>query len=388
MIKRGGGGRALAVLGVIGMLLVGCGGDDPASDPGGPGPDGSDPGGMTATGFATRLATLPAAVAGDSDQIIQIAVADLDRAAELAGLTRPVGSTDPDELREYVNALSGRFTEGPPVAALFPEAANIARIDQVDEFAAELGWSVSDVSWFAEYQMPPNAFTVIGGDLAESRLTDALGERPDDGIWRLGGEDHEVNLEEVSAARPLGEALRLALVDDHLVMSRTTPPVAAALTGGASLAEDPRLSALAAAMDAESAYSALFLTGQPSSFQAQALPPQVQDQAEARGAAALPQPFTGLAVGSTQIDGTPYAVFAYVHDDEAAATANADALRTLLEEGVSLNTGEPWSEQFGVADIRVDGATVVARLTLNGNPPILPYNVLMQRDNIASHASF
>lgn len=377
MIKRSGGVQALAVLAALGMLLAGCSGDDPDENLTWPGPDGAG-----AAGLAERLAELPGVVAGDGDQLVQVAIADLDRAAELAGVTRPAGSTDSDQVREYVNALTGQFADGPPVSALFPEAANLERLAQVEEFATEVGWSVADVSWFAEYQVPPDTVTVVGGDLDESRLTGALGERPDDRIWRLGGEDYEVSLEEVSAARPLGQALRLALVDDRLAIARSTPPVEAVLTGGTTLAEDPTLSALAAAMDDENAYSTLLLAGAPGTFQAQLPTPQAQ----AEGADGLPQPFIGIAAGSAQVDGAPYAIFAYVHATEADAAANAEGLRALLEQGASVANRAPWSDQFGVDDIRVDGTTVLARLTIaDGVPAIIPYNLLLRQDNLATH---
>ena len=97
----------------------------------------------------------------------------------------------------------------------------------------------------------------------------------------------------------------------------------------------------------------------------------------------LPEPFAALATGSVNVDGTPYAILAYSHADEAAAAANADALRTLLEEG-QMNTGRPWREWFGVDDIRVDGTTVTARLTLREAVPSAPYGLLSRSANIVT----
>lgn len=364
------------MLGVLGILLAGCSGGDPA-----PGPGGADPdtGGGEQTRLAARLATLPESVLSEADQVIQVGVADLDRAAALAGISRPASSTDPAVIQQYVNALSGVSADGPPVSTLFPEVAQVQRVNQVAEFAAELGWSVADVSWFAEYQVPPHTFTAIGGP-QESRLTDALGERSEDQIWRIGGEDYQTNLVEASAARPLGQALRLALAGDHLVMAQSTPPVAAALTGGPTLADHPTLSALVAAMDSEDAYSALLIAGTPGTFQRRPSTPSAQQDTQW-----LPRPFTGAAAGSAQVDGTPYGLFAYVHQTAADAEANAEALRRLLTEGASANTGVPWEERFEVADIRVDGTVVIARLTLGDSPPITPYTVLTQQDNLTSH---
>lgn len=359
MIARHVRGRALAALAASGLLLAGCA-DGPKWSFGG-----------EATGLAGYLATIPAVVVeGRGDSGLQISVADLDRAAEIAGVTRPAGSTDPEAVRSYLNALTLPAPDAPQVvAAQFPIAVSVERSHQVDEFAAEVGWSVADVSWFAEYQTQPDVFTVLGGDFDVDRLTAAMGERPDDGIWRLGGDDYEVDLTEVSPARPFGQALRLALIgDDQLVVSRATPPVEAALSGDATLADDPVLSALAAAMDAQEAYSATFIVREP--------------RPSKNG---LPQPFTGVAAGTAYVDDTPYALLAYSHEDEAAATSNAEALRTLLEAGESM-TGTPWSEQFGVDDIQVDGTIITARLTLRGASPMAVYQILFSGDTLVTRS--
>ncbi len=323
------------------------------------------------------LATLPQAAADGGGAFIQVALADVDRAVELAGISRPADPTDPDQVREFVIALRGVSADGPPVSTVFPEVAQPVRIDRVAEFAAELGWSVAEVSWFAEYQVPPHDFAAIGG-LDHSRLADALGERPGDGIWRIGGEDYETDLRDITTARPLGQALRLAMVGDHLVIARATPPVVAAQDGGPTLADNPVLSALVAALDAEKAYSAQLLAGPPTVFK----PEGPAQQAAGTG---LPRPFLGVAAGSTHIDGTPYAVFAYVHVSQEDAEANAAALRSLLTDGASVYTDRPWRERFEVADIRVVGATVVARLGFVDAPPVLPYQVLMERDNLVCY---
>ena len=114
----------------------------------------------------------------------------------------------------FINAITGQLApaegETPAVAALAPEAAGIRSLPQVAEFAEEVGWSIADVSWFIEYQAPPEMFAVLGGSFDEDRLTDAMGAA-EDGIWRLGGEDGQRDLDDVTVARPFGQSLRLAL---------------------------------------------------------------------------------------------------------------------------------------------------------------------------------
>lgn len=357
---------AVAGLAAAGMLLVGCADPDNAHD--------GEPSGLT-----SLLAELPAAAHGSEDDLVQIALADLDRAAEFAGVTRPAGSTDHAVVKDYLDDLSGVFEDRPPVAVMLPEVAQPTTVANIAEFADELGWAIADVAWFAEYQTQPHLFTVLGGDIERDRLTSALGEPSDDGIWRIGGDDdYHMDLNERTAARPLGQALRQALADDRLIVGRSTPAVEAALSGGDTLADHPVLSALAAELDAEDAYSALIMAADPSRFSSD-LPPSVPE-----GYRGMPEPFTGIAIGSAYADETPYAIFVYSHADSAAAEVNADHLRALLEEGESLRSAVAWSHYFEIEHIRVDDTTVVARLALRNALPSFPFRVVVQRENIAS----
>jgi hypothetical protein len=343
--------------------------------------------------FRDRLELLPASVIDDPNNVV-VAMADLDQAAQLAGVERPPDA-NVDEMIEYVNAVTGipaADSQGPAsVAALTPQTAHIDRLVQVNEFDGEVGWSIADVSWFAETQVPPNTFMVAGGDFDEARLTDAMGERQD-GIWRLGGEDGEIDVANRSAARPLGESLRLAFNDGRLIVGRSTPPVEEALGGdGGTLADNGVLASLAQAMDDHDAYSALFNAGGSHGFDpATALLGESLDDVE--GAIAelqeqvLPQPFSGVAGGLTSADDEAIVLLAYAHDTAEAAEANAEALRTLVEQGHSLQSDQPWSDLFTVDDITTNDSTMVARLALGdqGNPQ-LAYNLLMTRESIVSH---
>jgi hypothetical protein len=159
--------------------------------------------------FAERLALIPASAvdAGTGDgeigevdggSVVMISMADIDRAADAAGIERPGDTTDEDAVFEYLQLMSGHSIDGdePPVATLFPSPAELAHLapDRLPEFIDEVGWSVIDVSWFVEQSQPPQVFTVMGGDFDEDRLTNAMGS-PEGDLWRLGGEDHEFDPE-------------------------------------------------------------------------------------------------------------------------------------------------------------------------------------------------
>jgi hypothetical protein len=337
--------------------------------------------------FADRLALLPASVADGSGDLV-VTMADLDRAAELAGVRRPPDAGDAVAVADYVRVVTGLTGLDPArpgvVAALVPDTVHVESTARVGEFADELGWSIADVSWFVEARVQPNTFMVAGGDFDEARLTSAMGERDGD-VWRVGGEDGEIGIGH-SPARPFGESLRTALVDGNLVVGRSTPPVAAAVASdGPTLADDEVLRSLATAMNDAGAYSVLLTAAgsYPVDAATGGATPSALDRMRDQ---VLPEPFRGVAGGLTSQDGAPIVLLAYVHDTPEAARANADALRGLVERGHGRQSRVPWSEVLRVDGIRTDGGVLVARLGLAGKGyPQLAYQLLSTRDLLVLH---
>jgi hypothetical protein len=165
----------------------------------------------------------------------------------------------------------------------------------------------------------------------------------------------------------------------------TTPPVRAALDGPElTLADDPRLVQLAAALDVEGCYAGIMDTER--SF---ALAENVHNPTPERLAAlqahAMPQPFQGLAVGFGWEDDAPYGVVAYVHADDAAMQANAEALRRLVASGLRANLEDPWSQLFTVERVRAGDGLVVARLGLPGGDPRFINDALFEAETLVLH---
>jgi hypothetical protein len=314
-----------------------------------------------------------------------VAFGDLAAAADLAGVDlseADVDADDPRPLLEMLNAILGQASPDTPVAALPPEAAHTERLNDIGEFVAEVGWNVFEVDRFVEYQVPPNVVTVMEGRFDEDRLTEALGE-PDDGVWQVGDPDGDLDLRDISAARPLGEPLWLSLVDDRLVVTRTAEDMEAVRDGGGdrgTLGDDADLKALADALDAEDVYSAQFYGGPLSADMARATPAQ----AEALCEESLPEAFSNVAAGIAD-DGDPMLILAYTHGDDDAAGANAEALEGLVEDGMSLQTREPWSEMFEVDSVETEGSLVVARLRFTDPSRTVIWRQLLQaRDNLVT----
>jgi hypothetical protein len=347
----------------VGALLVGaCSSGD---DDGGSGGAGG--------GIAERLESLPAP-AGDDPPLVVFG--DLDQAADLAGVSLSDDQSD-DEAIDAVLAITGGPVKrkASPVAALTPDAAHVDRLaGSLDEFRDEVGWSVADVDSFVEYQIPPKNVTVMAGDFDEDRLSDVLG-KPDDGVWVVGDPDGDLQIDETSPARPLGEPLWLSLVDGRLVVARSEKAMDAVRSGdGATLADDSVLRSLAEALDGEDVYSAM-LTG------AVLADPIV---APTQCDAFLPQPFGGVAAAIADDDG-PVVVLAYVHADADSAKANAEALRKLVEDGESLASRRPWSDYLEVDDIGTDANILVARLRVTEDSRAgIWRQLLLQRDNLVA----
>lgn len=319
--------------------------------------------------FVDRLDLLPRSLA-DGGGPVQLQMADLDWAAELAGAERPADPSDPEATERYLLALQGKAGMGPEVAV--PLSFEIARqgVSRSDEFRAEVGWSLVDVDWYVAYVWPAANLTVLGGRFAADQLAGAMGES-EDGVWQLGDADAGLDIDRGTAARPMGGPLWLALAGEQLLLSDTAEAFEDARAGGPTMAEDPELRALAEAMDGEQVYSALFDVG--GSYEPRGPVPEHHQL----------EPFLGVAVGLGHDGDQPYTVLAYAHDTAGAADANAEVIRALVAEGSSLQ-GEPWSDQFTMDEIGVDGTTVVARLALHGHPGTA-YDVLQAEDTLAVH---
>lgn len=359
---------ALATAGVV--ALTACSGDDGSTGPG----DFS---------IEQSLAQLPSSLVEDG---YLITAGDLDAATELAGARRPAADSDNvQDIADWSLGLSGIRDDGgekPIVGALLPEASNYASIDRIDEIRDEVGWTLLEVSTFIEYALPPTRFTVMNGEFDLDEI-DAAVDGHDEEIWFIGGDDFAVDLDERSAARPLGEALRLAEDDGRLAVSKSTPPIEEWVAGdGDTLADDDDLRAVAAALDDHDVYAAMIADGATMSLAGANLSPE---QIEAASEGAL-QPFDVLGVGLTVVDDRAVTVFVYQHGDDDAAAENAERLEQLLDDGTSLVSREPVSDFFEDTDVEVDGTTVI--LTAQLDAEVFPRNVwqmVLSADILATH---
>ncbi len=362
----------------IALLMTACGGDD-----------GGGSGGL-ATGddysIEAALAELPARD-DDADGGLMISTADLAAASELAGVERPQ-TLDADAVIEWLGPLTGPTSGAETPAPVFVPMAdmfNLPYLSKVDEFAAELGWSVFDVEAFVEESRPPYRVAVVAGDFDESPLADDL-EDLGDGVLSAGtGADHSSDLSAITAARPLGTPVRLAYEDGLVAASSATPAIEAWLAGPAtSRADDERLTSIAAVLDDADAVAAVLVVEPSFAAGGGELSPDAGDEL----VPLLPSdPFDAVGIGwSVDDDQSAIVTLAYHFASDDAATASLTAFEAQYE-GTSLVTGAALSELVTVRSTDTAGPVAIVTLEVaEDRTPAVVFEMLLRRDLPFIHA--
>lgn len=353
--------RALALVILASVLAVpACsGGDDEALGGG----DGS---------LAGMLDQVPAS-GSMRDQVIY---GNLARLREAAGIETPTGDSE-----SYARDLMDAVTTGWTVAE--PLRSNALTGD----FTAEVGFDLTDVDVSIETGLPPDQLAIFTGriddDAVDRALTtfepfaDDLDQDEQDGVatYRFG-EEGELNLEATSAARPLGESLRLGVADGTVLWTRSDAVLDRAIDAGhgdgRSLADLDGFRDAATALDQDAVHTAVML-GDPSGFGLadptvilgnDATPEQIEAIEEEIAATALAR-WEVAAVAERLVDDRYEMVIVLWHADEDAATTSAERLDAQLREGKSLRTAEPWSTICSDPTVEREGQLVTARCTLD-----------------------
>lgn len=314
----------------LALALAACGEDDDAS------PD-------NAAGFSVlaALGEVPAGVEG------MIETGDIAAALELAEITR-TDARDGESVAAWLMRVTGVPVDGVAGPVFVPVATELGltTAQRTDEFHDELGWSLVDVDWFIAAGQPPARFTVAGGQFQDSAL-EGLPEVAEGVVTAGEGDDHFVDLQGRTAARPLGDPLRLARDGERIAMSKSTPLVQRWLEGGQSLADDPDLAAVAEVLDEVGSIGAfLYAIGAP------------------EGSDVL-----GFGIG-WNVDGeTP--VITVVH--RFVGEPSADAVRADWEEALVRDSGHE------LADVQVDGQNAVVSLRVVGGSPGRILGMMMDR---------
>lgn len=309
-------------------------------------------GGGSSASLHDYLGQLPAPA--DPGDVVLVNYADLARATEIGGLTRPDDPGDVDGLRDWLQGITGQVaTDGHAVAVVPPTAAEIIQAaGDPQAFVDDVGWSIVQVDSYAERDTAPERVTVLDGRFDGDRLAGALDDAGD-GVWVAGDPDRQVDPDGTTPARPIGQPLWLTLDGHRLRVTGTEDDVA---PEGDTLADDAALSALAGALDDHEVYTAMLTAG--GSLGGGDIVRDVLD-----GDVTISDPtcqgLTGAAVGVAD-DGEPLIVLALTQPD-GDADHNAEAVSDALEDGDAV-TGRPWSDLVTVESVDVEDGVVVATM--------------------------
>ncbi len=360
-------------------VLAGCGSGVDGGDDAGPATGDGAPSGVEAA-----LSFVPA-TEGAADFVV---VNDIAAAADAAGLTAPDPGASEQEVGAYLSPLSGVGDDA--TVAVAPSDLLIQSAIDDAGWRDEVGFGVIDLSGDVTSGQPPDDLQTFFGDFDEDAVEQAVTTDPSwsgqldevehgDATYYSWGDDGAVDVSGVSTVRRLGESARL-FVDDGAGVAywaNTTATMEAALdtfAGDApSLADDPELGPMAAALDGLGAYSAI-LTADGGAFQAGAGAPA------ATGDGPSLEPYEAVATGAAVVDGRARLLVVLVNADEATAQANADLLAQVVAEGSSAVNGRPWSDALGEGEITVDGTVVAASFPTDD--PRLWNGVVVTRDTL------
>ena len=357
-----------ALLVAASVLAAGCGSGVSGDGDAGPAGDAGDGGVQAALSFVP-------AIEGAADFVV---VNDIAAAADAAGLTAPDPGASEQEVGAYLSPLSGVGDDS--TVAVAPSDLLIQSAIDDAGWRDEVGFGVIDLTGDVTSGQPPDDLQTFFGDVDEAAVEQAVTTDPSwsgeleevehgDLTYWSWGDDGGIDPQRVSTVRRLGESARLFVDDDAGVAywANTTATMEAALdtfTGDApSLADDPELGPMAAALDDLGAYSAV-LTADGATF---------------AGGGEL-EPYDAVASGAAVVDGQPRLLLVYANPDEATAQANAATLADLVADGESSANGRPWSDALGAGEIEVDGTLVTASFPTEDAR--LWNGIFLQRDSL------
>ncbi|GAA1737692.1 hypothetical protein [Aeromicrobium alkaliterrae] len=322
--------RGIASIVLLLLLVTACGGGGRSDGPeaeetaGGPAPTGD-----SLVDLVRTLPELP-----DADTFV-VTFGDVEGIATANAVDVPTDGDLPSLLDWSLSAGA----DGVPV--LLPSTLQEVNLNRHQELEAELGVSLWSTTRYAEVAAPPYRVAVLDGDHGEAELTEAIGE-PDDGVWALGGDELEVDLANRTAARPLGEALRLATTQDGVAIASTATLAREAADAEGSLVDDDLDEVLTALDEVDPVAGVAIRT-------------DLGDEGLlANGAAYV---VDGDAVVGRLVLGYP---------DDEDATAAASEVEEYFTDGKSLS-GLPWSDLLTVEDVTAEGSVVVVDLSFAGD---------------------
>ena len=265
---------------------------------------------------------------------------------------------------------------------------NLAHYDP-QEWKNHMGFNQEDMAQeaFAWRMVPMDMYEVVRGNFDKDVIENALKSDPinDDlvtlryaGLEYFSAGEDGMSLQKRSQIRPLGQALRLAVLDNTLLSTSSTLSMQnlldvyqknieslADLEAFRQLAEGmERLDAMAAIFSSESQAQSSFkerfkeIIENPGQDSGSRLRRNLAEQVQRN---VLLQPYEALAVGFGTDDKGEYMAVVLVNPDESTAKANASLLERQIRSS-NFDEGKSWAELVTSIETTQDGDLVLAKL--------------------------
>ena len=331
----------------------------------------------------------------------EVLVTDYEGALAAAGLEWPE-TDDRDELGEVLAALT--FRSEPPILAT--GAAFESRPIDVDEWRTQFGFSIADTRSDLFTGEAPGTLKIFETDRSVAEIEDAIRSDPvwsgelnevvvgDDTMFTWGDDPLELRQDRISAPRQLGRGGALAVLDDGTVVRSVDPAVVEdtlqVLSGETpSLLDDDHYRAVADALDAAGAYTALFTSENITVDPLYLLGgldddvPTAEEVQERIDSIVTVPPYLALGIGNrVDLDADPQGVLvvAFAAASPEAAEATVAAMEEIVGSGVSISVQQPWSELLTITATATDGNLAVIEFQTEN--PRLGLTAYYQRDNL------
>ena len=328
---------------------------------------------------------------------------DYERAREAHGIPAPSADASGEELKAYIRELqSTGLAMGPWISGYTMNA--IAQLEQ----AKHLGFSIGDVEQSIRVEKGPITLEVVRGRIDPEVTENSLNlcvecEEPEIREHRsvnfyIWGEDLQGDLNKIlhpPAFDRVGRGGRIAVLDSLALRTVETDGmrnlIDTYLDRHNSLADDPDLALAAGALERQGVYSAV-LWVEVAYFYA----PNICDRldycdedelAEALGIyldeVGFRDSYNLLGTGVGNDEKGFYTVLAFIYENEKAAHANVSAFEESLAKGVSMESGQPWSEIFPEGEAWTEDRVLVARLRTES--PSIWLNMALALDSLLWH---
>lgn len=345
------------------------------------------------TFMVDALRSLPASVRNaafidDGMASVLVTLSSFDLIAQDANITSPADATNVDDAMDRLVEMTTELPvdRGGTGGAVFIPTAfprpNAYR--EAADVERELGFSPFSIRSVAELVAAPFQFTVLSGDLPIS--ADLAESSP--GVFSTGDwPDGDLNMGDVSAARPLGQTVHLAQrphgeADSLLGVTLHRPQLEQWVAGeNPSLLDLPAYAESGAILDEARATSALIIEAD---FSMESLEADRGSAGAAFDEVRITEPFALVGIGSSTHEGRSTATVIYQFADQGSAERALGGVEEMWRDGNSIvSPPTRFADLFVVERVDQRHSAVVVTLGVPDDRSVRSvYRAFAQRDAV------